>query len=460
VIVAIDLGTTRIKGGVLGDDGALAPVIASPAPPLAGAGPVRESDPVAYEQAASGLLDELLAAVDRATVRVGIASQRGSFCLWERESGVPVTPLISWQDHRSEGWCDRHRDREAEIRDTTGLLLSPHYAATKLATLVEADRTLGRRLADGSLLFGTLETYLLWQWSGGRSHHTDLTMAARTLLCDPASACWAPSLLDLFCVPVACLPAIGDSGGLAIPLIGGGMVTATLGDQASAALAVVGDDPDAVLVNLGTGGFVLRPTGAAMQRRPGYLAGPLLAEGGRTRTFALEGTVNGAGPAVDRYGPGPTDLPEVDPAPDAFALPDLAGVGAPHWRPDIAHRLSPAAAALDAAGRRRVALEGVLFRVQEIVADLGADAPPHRILLTGGLARDPAAAEALAGCLGRTIKVVDEAEASLLGAARLAAGITAPPRLATHTVHPGPAVAYLRPKYLRWRAWLSTVLGG
>jgi len=459
MIVALDLGTTRIKAGVLGDGGAMAKVVSAPAPPLAGAGAARESDPTAYEGAAAALVDELLAGTDRAVVRLGIASQRGSFCLWDRATGHPITPLISWQDRRSAAWCDAHRGHAAAVGAATGLPLSPHYAASKLAVLLDEDPSLAAGLADGSLLFGTLESYVLWQWSGGHAHHTDLTMAARTLLCDPVSGHWSRTLLDLFGVPAACLPAIGGSGGAAIALRDGAIASATIADQASAALAVLGDRDDAILANLGTGGFVLRPTGAVMARRDGYLSGPLRAVAGQAQSYALEGTINGAGPALDQYGRGPTPLPEIDPVPDAFALPDLAGVGAPHWRADLAHRLSPAATCLDPAGRRRTTLEGLLFRVREIVDDLEAGGPTRRLLLTGGLSRDPAIAQGLAACLARPMEVVDEPEATLLGAARLAAGVTAPPRAATETVIAGPPGAYLRAKYDRWRAWLASVLG-
>jgi len=458
VIVALDLGTTRIKAGVLGDGGAMAEVVSAPAPPLAGAGAVRESDPTAYEGAAAALLDELLAGADRDGLRLGIACQRGSFCLWERASGRPVTPLISWQDRRSAAWCDAHRGHAAAVRAVTGLPLSPHYAATKLATLLAADPALAPCLGDGRLLFGTLETYLLWQWSGGHAHHTDLTMASRTLLCDPVAGRWSGTLLDLFGVPAACLPGIGGSGGAAIELDGGVTATATLADQASAALAVLGPGNGATLINLGTGGFILQPTGAAMKRRDGYLSGPLGVAAGQAQTFALEGTINGAGPALDQHGPGPTPLPEIDPAPDAFALPDLAGIGSPHWRPDLAHQLSPAATVLDPVGRRRTTLEGLLFRVREIVDDLEAGGPTQRLFLTGGLTRDPALAQGLAACLARPVEVVDEPEATLLGAARLAANIVAPPPPVTDTVAPGPAGAYLHEKFFRWREWLATVL--
>jgi len=458
VIVALDLGTTRIKAGVLGDDGAMARVVSAPAPPLTGAGAVRESDPVAYERVAASLLAGLMAGVDRAAVRLGVASQRGSFCLWERAIGRPVTPLISWQDRRSAAWCDAHRGDAAEVGAATGLPLSPHYAATKLAVLLAADPSLASRLADRRLLFGTLESYLVWQWSGGDAHHTDLTMAARTLLCDPASGHWSGTLLGLFGVPAACLPAIGGSGDVAIALHGGAIAAATIADQASAALAVLGDRDDAILINLGTGGFVLRPTGAAMERRDGYLSGPLRAVHGQAQSYVLEGTINGAGPALDQYGRGVTALPEIDPAAEAFALPDLVGIGAPHWRPDLAHRLSPAATRLDPAGRRRITLEGLLFRVREIVEDLEAGGPTRRLLLTGGLTRDPALAQGLAACLARPVDVVDEPEATLLGAARLAAGIAASTRAVTDTVAPGPAGAYLRDKFFRWCEWLATVL--
>jgi len=461
--LALDLGSTRIKAGALSEDGQLRLLAEADAPPLTGADPVREGDAAAYAASARAVLAEALSRAPG--LPVGIASQRSSFLLWEAASGRPVTPLVSWQDRRAAGWCAAHAHLEATVSARAGLPLSPHYAGPKLAVLLEGDPALGKGLADGRLRFGTLETYLLWTWSGGRVHHTDLSMAARTLLVDLETGGWDPTLLATFGVPPQGLPAIGDTAGLDIRvdirvdirLDSGAVVAATVADQPAAALAVLGDDPGTALVNLGTGGFVLRRVAGRADRLPGYLLGPLRRVGDQA-AWALEGTINAIGPAVSALGPGPTPLPEADPSPDAFCLPDAAGVGAPHWRADLGPVLSPQARALGPDDRRRVLLEGILFRVREIVDDLAAPGPPiRRLLLAGGLAHEPFLAPTLAAATGRNLARLAEEEATLLGAARLAAGV---PFSAPAATPVAPAGEYLAEKYPRWRAWLAAALAG
>jgi glycerol kinase len=435
--LALDLGSTRIKAGVLADDGRL----------RLGAD--------AFAATARMVLAETAARAPG--LPVGIASQRSSFVLWEAATGRPVTPLVSWQDRRADAWCAAHRALEAGVSARTGLPLSPHYAGPKLAVLLEADPALRSGLEAGSLRFGTLETYLIALASGGRVHHTDLSMAARTLLVDLDAGAWDPELGRTFGVPLGGLPAIGDTRGLKWVLEGGVTVAATVADQGAAALAVLGDAPDAALVNLGTGGFVLRPVAGADARPPGYLFGPLSRAGGHT-AWAVEGTINAIGPAVTDLGPGPTPLPAEDPSPTAFCLPDSAGVGAPHWRAGLGPVLSPEAHALARADRRRVVLEGIVFRVCEIVDDLAKQAPVNRLVLAGGLAAEPFLAPALAACAGRSVVRLEEPEATLIGAARLAAGLPFMAPRATPVSPAGADGAYLAGKYRRWRAWLATAL--
>jgi glycerol kinase len=464
---AIDLGTTRIKAGVLAEHGALTDLVSEAAPEVRMSGrhrERRESSAAAYLDAATRVLQRLCERVGE-PLELGLACQRSSFAIWERDGGRQRTPLISWQDRRAASWCERRSARSADVTRVTGLRLSPHYAGAKLAWLFEQDPGWRDGLVSGELMFGTLDALALWHWTGGRHHETDLTIAARTMLADPRTARWSDEMLELFGVPPDALPRIAPTAERRIPLQGDLSLAASVADQAAAALAVLGDRSDAALVNLGTGGFVLRSTGSAMTVRPGYLAGamfggPAAAGGGVGPTlFALEGAINAIARSVDRYGAPPTPLPDVDPAPEAFCLPDGAGTGSPHWRSDLGLTFSTEADALDATGRRRVVLEGVVFRVREILADLFDGERPARLFLSGGIARDPFAGAALAACLATPIELLDEADVTLLGAARLADGRAAEPApLRSRIVAPGGEGGYLERKYVRWKRWLRDVL--
>jgi glycerol kinase len=444
--LALDLGTTRVKLGVLRDDGALELLEERDAPPPRGAGAVRELDAEAYAAAVESALGAF--AAPRGT-RLGIASQRSSFLVWGADDLAPRTPLISWQDRRAAAWCAAHAALAPRVLELTGLPLSPHYLGPKLAVLLDERPELRSGLADASLRVGTLETWLVARW-GGRLE-TDLSMAARTLLVEVVAGDWSDELLALFGIPGDALASIEDTAPRAMELENGLVLAATLADQGSGLLAAVGDDDTSALVNLGTGAFVLRPTGARFAPRAGYLAGPVARVAGAPR-FALEGTVNGGGATADRIARGPTSIPDVDPAPDAFCLPDENGLGAPWWRPEIGFTENAAARALAPSERRRIVLEGLAFRIASHLSAIASDV--ERVVLTGGLAREPFLRAALATLAPAPLCVFDEPEATLLGAARLAAGRTlAPPPAPTCDAAPIP---WLGPKRARWRAWLES----
>jgi glycerol kinase len=253
------------------------------------------------------------------------------------------------------------------------------------------------------------------------------------------------------------LPRVRHTVDRHLPFRGGLVLEASLADQASGALTLFEQGTDCAVVILGTGAFVMRPAADATERIPGYLAAPVLSRPNTPATVVQEGPVNGAGTAVDRFGAGPTPLPLDDPAPEAFCLPDAAGLGAPFWRPEIGFTLSAPAEGLPLSDLRRVAIEGVLFRVRQVLDDL-AVGDSHRILLAGGLTRDAAVPSGLATLLGRPVHVLDSHEAVLIGASRLAAGLApfaSPPVTA---VRPGREGAYLPAKYERWRSWVECLL--
>ncbi len=385
-------------------------------------------------------------------VRLGLASQRSTFLVWDRASGEALTPVISWQDRRAHAWCQARRDLAGMVLHTTGLPLSPHYLGPKLAALMEEDRRLGERLVSGEVLVGTLDAWLTWTWTAGARFETDLTMAARTLLADPAAGTWSMELLERFGIPEGALPRVAREAERAVKLRDRGTLVTGMADQAAGLSAVVRGE-DAVLVNLGTGVFVLKPQGTTFAPKQGYLVGPRMDDGHEV-AYATEGTINGGGSALAPYGPGPTALPDVDPTPGAFCLPDRTGVGSPHWRSDVPFCISEE---LPLKAARRVVLEGIVFRVREILDDL-CPGTRRKVFLAGGLTREPFLPKALAACLGRTVEVLDEPHATLLGVARKAGGLPAFGSPRTREVKAGPAGAYLKAKYDRWRGWMAGLL--
>ncbi|MFQ5509315.1 MAG: FGGY family carbohydrate kinase [Leptospirillia bacterium] len=450
---ALDLGSTRIKAALLDGDEVLHLTGTASAPPLYGSGAMRECDPLAYAAAADELLFEL--ACDHPGMRLGIASQRSSFLIWERSTGAPRTPLVSWQDRRAADWCKAHQDQASDIQAATGLVLSPHYLGPKLAVLLAVDPALREGLAAGTLRVGTLETWLTYRWTRGAVYRTDFGMAARSQLADVRTGDWSEDLCRRFGVPRSSLPEIAPTTGAEISLSNGMVLTASVTDQAAGVLAAL-PDPSTALVNLGTGGFVLHEVSGLETAPAGYLIGPL-ARQGDTR-WAVEGTINGIGPFVEGFGPGPTALGDQDTNPAAFCLPDSTGIGAPHWRPDLPPMFSPQAKRVVLPEFRRVALEGVVFRVQEIVEELGRNGAGkiERLRLSGGLTLDSFVAEGIAACSGLAVERLAMPEASLLGAVRLAAGVVpyANPDVTPVTPAHG---RYLAEKYHHWRAWLVGV---
>lgn len=458
VAIAIDLGSTRIKAAALGSDGALKGLISAPAPAIMGKGLVRESDASEYLKAAGGLLEETLAGMP-ADIPVGIASQRSSFLLWDRDTGKPETPLISWQDRRAEPWCRSNRDRGGAVVRVTGLPLSPHYAGPKLAHLFTQAPDLRRQAESGRLLFGTLETYCLWNWSKRREHMTDISIAARTMLADPRTSAWHDELLDLCRVPRPVLPAITPTCGKRIPLGKGGVVTATVSDQAAGVLGLLGPAPEAALINLGTGGFAVCPTGPEMKSLEGYPSGPLMEDVSGNRLFALEGTVNGIVTALSGLEGIEVPMPSTDPVSDIFCLPDTSGLGSPYWLAEMPAVISKPPSELSPAGLKQVILEGIVFRISRCLLDICDEHMPESLALAGGLAHDRFLGPALAGTLKRPLSLLAVKEATLLGAARLASGrsdwqATKADRLIPCTGED----CYLHEKLLQWQKWCDHVV--
>ncbi|MDO8812399.1 MAG: FGGY family carbohydrate kinase, partial [Gallionella sp.] len=308
--IALDLGTTLIKAGLLDQNGTLGNLVAKPAPEIISNDGHYESDALAYAAIAEQVLGECIAheiiSGAGSCKSLGLCSQRSSFLIWEQATGQPITPLISWQDNRGAASCDALRAHEHLIRDLTGLPLAPYYFAPKLRILLLENPEWLARLERGELLAGTLDTFLIWRWSGGKYFMTDASMAARTLLMDIRQQQWSPQLCELFGIPINMLPEIKPSAGLHLQLDNGLILQASVGDQSAALIASVSEDRAEALVNLGTGCFVVRylPDENLLAENPaldGYLR-TLVYQGSAQHThFAIEGTLHAIAAALAPY---------------------------------------------------------------------------------------------------------------------------------------------------------------
>ncbi len=387
---------------------------------------------------------------------LGLACQRSSFLLWDTESGRPLTPLISWQDRRAAGWVERNSDFRDRFKSLTGLEMTPHYAGPKLATMIEADTALHALLAAGTAVFGTLDV-----WIGrhlGAPRTTDVSMAARTGLVDLESMDWNDEILERLHIPRACLPHLRSSTRVEAGASGWFRLAATLADQACAWRAAREIDANAAVVNLGTGGFVLAPA-SCDRREAAYLTAALGDSAGLAHPCAIEGTINTVGSAVSQEGAASYDWSAEDPLPGAFAMPEMSGIGSPYWCDWSGPQFSRAARRADDVERRRILLEGVLFRIAGILADIASDVPT--IVLAGGVSRDPAVAAGLASVTGKPVVVPEDTEVTLRAAAECALGaagsIFAPTADASRYCEPV-ETSYLPAKAAQWRRWAESRL--
>lgn len=448
---ALDMGTTLIKGALMNDAGEVLGRISIEAPPVRGSGLIRESDAEKYYQSVNQLKAELLADIS-VDVPLGLAAQRSSFLLWDRESGVPVTPLISWEDRRAEEWCKRHPSNEHVGR--TGLLMSPHYPGAKLAHIFAENPVLKKRAE--SLMFGQIDTYCIWRWC--REHIVDLSMASRTLLVEIGDMCWSDNLVNFFGVPECILPEIVASYGRESVMEDGRRLTASISDQAAGLISLGSESDTAILVNLGTGGFVTVSSGDTPLYVNGFLTGPALCSDEKRVTYATEGTINGLAGAFAGCDIDEIALPAEDAWPSVFCIPDTSGLGAPFWKAGWSQKWSIVELEVPPEERGRIVMEGLVFRLAHILLTITAGLVLSKIYLSGGLSRSRFLQEGLSECLGMPVNVLEQCDSTLLGAARLAVGSFDWACSEAREVYVSPGTSYLFSKYSRWLEWIGVLL--
>ncbi|MCC7489307.1 MAG: hypothetical protein IT485_06615 [Gammaproteobacteria bacterium] len=370
-------------------------------------------------------------AAGRGIVAAGLATQRSSMACWSRGSGAALAPVISWQDRRNAAWLTTLEPRRDWIRERTGLVLSPHYGASKMRWCLEHLPAVRRAAAAGDLMMGPLAAFITSALARERPLLADPANASRTQLWDPRQRDWSDELLALFGVPRAVLPrcvtsrhAFGtlEAAGMEVPLA---VVT---GDQSAVPFAFGPLDAATAYVNAGTGAFVQRAIRGRLPEAPRLLASVVWSDAANV-DYMLEGTVNGAGSALawlaEREGREVAALLAAAAAQTAAPEPPLflngvSGLGAPYWVSGFEPRFIGEG---DAGARALAVLESVVFLLVVNLDELRQQGPAlERIVLTGGLAANPLFCQRLADLSGLPVWRSEEPEATARGLAWLLAG--------------------------------------
>ena len=402
------------------------------------------------EQAPEVLWDTSLAAV-REALRVtglqgldltciGIANQRETALVWDRQTGECVYNAIIWQDRRTADRCEELKTREiAEIiNSVTGLLIDPYFSATKVQWILENIPGVRERAESGDLCFGTVDTYLIWKLTKGASHVTDATNASRTLLYDIDSLMWSDQLLDFFGIPQSMLPTVHDSSALfghvsreffgkEIP------ITGVAGDQQAALIGQACFLPGMTKITYGTGCFAMVNTGNNRLKSNHNLLTTIAYQLAGQPIYALEGSIFSAGVAVkwlrDNLGLIKTvEETEAiaqktdDGVKGVVVVPAFTGLGAPYWAPDS--RALIAGLTLDTTTNDIVTatLQSIGFQTVDLIdAILADEAIVSELRVDGGMASNSWFCQFLSDILSLPVERPVDTETTILGAAMLAA---------------------------------------
>ena len=382
----------------------------------------------------------LAAASDRGlNVRgIGITNQRETTLVWDRATGQPVYNAIVWQDRRTADVCNRLKSQglESMIREKTGLLLDPYFSASKVAWILDNCAGVRQRAHQGDVLFGTVDTYLIWRLTGGHVHATDVTNASRTSLFNIHTCAWDDELLDVFGVPKACLPEVRECTsdfGTTVPALFGMRlpIAGVAGDQQAAAIGQAGFHPGAVKSTYGTGCFALVNTGDKPLGSNNRLLTTIGYSIHGKLSYALEGAIFSVGATIQWLR---DELKIIESAaqsedlarsvPDnggVYLVPAFAGLGAPYWRSDVRATISGLSRGSGRAHIVRAALESVAYQTADLFQAMQADGVDiHSVRIDGGMVANDWLHQFLADVLQIPVERPTVMETTALGAAYLA----------------------------------------
>ncbi len=371
---------------------------------------------------------------------IGITNQRETTILWDKKTGRPVSRAIVWQDRRTADFCEKLKKagEESWIRKKTGLVLDPYFSATKIRWLLDNLPGLKHRAQRGEILFGTIDTWLLWKLTGGKIHATDATNASRTLLYNLKKLDWDSGLLKVFKIPSAILPKVHPSsfnygktvaGG---PLKSGISIHALVGDQQGALYGQGCYDPGEIKNTYGTGCFLMVNQGRKYREPPAGLIGTLACDEKGQPVYALEGAIFIAGAVIqwlrdglglihraaetEKISRGLKDTGGVT------VIPAFTGLGSPYWEPNVRGAIFGLTRGTRKEHLVKAALDSIAFQTLDVFEAMSKalGRKPRFLKVDGGATANDYLMQFQADLLGTPVLRTDRAESTAWGAAKLA----------------------------------------
>lgn len=447
-ILAIDQGTTSSRAIVFRQDFT---VLASDQKEFTQHFPASgwvEHDP---DEIWQGVVETCRNAISKAGIKaqeiagIGITNQRETTVVWDSESGRPVHNAIVWQDRRTAELCAdlKRGNLEPLFTEKTGLLLDPYFSGTKINWILKHVEGAREKAVNGKLLFGTIDTWLLWKLTDGVSHYTDATNASRTLLYNTATNQWDEELLQLLDVPHAMMPEVRDCAsefgetspelfGAAIPVLG------MAGDQHAATIGQACFEPGMAKSTYGTGCFMMLNTGSERILSDNRLLSTLAYRLEGKTTYALEGSIFIAGAAVqwlrdglkviDHASQSGTLASTADDSQNVILVPAFSGLGAPHWEPDARGAIFGITRNTGPNELARAALQSVCYQTRDLMeamhldwrSDTKTGSVETILRVDGGMVESDWTMQFLADILDAPIDRPTITETTALGAAWLA----------------------------------------
>ncbi len=440
-ILAIDQGTTSSRAIVFALDGTVVSVSQREFRQIYPADGWVEHDPEEIWATTLAVSQEALAEAGAAGVSVaaiGITNQRETTVVWDRDTGKPIYNAIVWQDRRTADVCRAliEAGAEADVQARSGLLLDPYFSATKAAWILDNVEGARDRAERGNLVFGTIDSFLIWRLTGGTVHATDATNASRTNLYNIHQGDWDDELLEQFQVPRAVLPQVRDSAGdygATDPALFGGPIPirGVAGDQQAATVGQACFNPGDIKSTYGTGCFVMLNTGEDAITSSNRLLTTIAYQLDGQPTYALEGSIFIAGAAVQwlRDGLGVIDsasqtqrlAESLDGHGGVYLVPAFTGLGAPHWNPSARGAVFGLTRDSGPAEFARAAVEASAYQTHDLLAAMARDGvQPSALKVDGGMVQNSWLCQFLADILDMPVDRPQVMETTALGAAYLA----------------------------------------
>ena len=370
---------------------------------------------------------------------IGITNQRETTVVWDKNSGKPVYHAIVWQDRRTATYCNQLKQQcyEKKIQEKTGLIIDAYFSGTKIHWILENVEGARVKAENGDLLFGTIDTWLLWKLTGGKVHATDVSNASRTMLFNLNTLKWDKELLALIDIPEAMLPQVKSSseiyGQTAVNLLGTAIsISGIAGDQQSALFGQMCTQPGMVKNTYGTGCFMLMNIGEEPKTSENNLLTTIAWEIGGKVSYALEGSIFIAGAIVqwlrDELGliAKSSDIEElasrVKDSDGVFIVPAFAGLGAPYWNQEARGTITGITRGTNKSHIARAALESIAYQTQDVLKAMQADSgtPIAQLRVDGGATANNLLMQFQADLLNCEVIRPKITEVTALGAAYLA----------------------------------------